>query len=100
MIKKNGEIKMNLKAYNGRCVAEWLAHSLKSAASQPTKYEDERLPLAALCMSLDSYCSVRRLFECSRLQDDAILGSFFVTSPVQQIYTTYAYIYVYIFIDI
>ena len=43
---------MNIKAYNGRCVAEWLAHSLRSAASQPEMYKEERLPLAALAMWL------------------------------------------------
>ena len=52
--KQNGEIKMNIKAYNGRCVVEWLAHSLRSAASQPGTYNDERLPLAALAMWLGS----------------------------------------------
>ena len=52
VIKRNGEIKMNIKAYNGRCVAEWLAHSLRSAASQPEMYKEERLPLAALAMWL------------------------------------------------
>ena len=48
---------MNIKAYNGRCVAEWLAHSLRSAASQPEMYKEERLPLAALAMWLGAWNS-------------------------------------------
>ena len=52
VLKKDGQIRMTCKAYNGRCVLEWLAFCLRAATRHHDNDADERLPVAAVCMTL------------------------------------------------
>ena len=52
VLKKDGQIRMTCKAYNGRCVLEWLASCLCCAVRNPNNNTDERLPVASVCMTL------------------------------------------------
>lgn len=48
-MKQSGEAKLIAKAYNGRCITEWLAFELLSACHNP---QDPRIPPIAVCTFL------------------------------------------------
>ena len=50
VIKKDGEVKLTAKAFNGRCILEWVAKVSREAAPQYPGVE--RLQLQAVCMTL------------------------------------------------
>ena len=50
--KKSGDILMTAKAYNGRCILEFLAFELENAIASGTYPNNQRLALAAVCMCL------------------------------------------------
>ena len=49
VVKQSGEAKLIAKAYNGRCITEWLAFELLSACHNP---QDPRIPPIAVCTFL------------------------------------------------
>lgn len=50
VVKKDGSLLMTAKAYNGRCILEWLHDALLRLRSSGT-FSDERVPLACMCLS-------------------------------------------------
>lgn len=55
VVKKDGEVKMTSKAFNSRCILEWLSKVSRVAA---TRYaEVERLQLQSVCMKLGAVCN-------------------------------------------
>lgn len=54
LYKKNGDIRLTLKAYNGRCVAEWLSETFYAASrdDQLRAFDVERVPLIAGALTL------------------------------------------------
>ena len=50
VVKKDGSLLMTAKAYNGRCILEWLHDALLRSRSSGT-FSDERVPLACMCLS-------------------------------------------------
>ncbi|CAJ1442588.1 unnamed protein product [Effrenium voratum] len=59
VMKKDGQCAFTCKAYNGRCVAEWLCACLADAAQRPEMLsQDERLPLLSSLMLLACSASV------------------------------------------
>lgn len=58
VIKKGGEILLTAKAYNNRCIMEWLRDVMQRAYQQSG---DPRMPLAYLCMNLDALAYSRNL---------------------------------------
>ena len=50
VVKKDGEVKLTAKAYNGRCITEWLATVSRDAAARWPHLE--RLQLQSVCMRL------------------------------------------------
>ena len=47
--QQSGEAKLIAKAYNGRCITEWLAFELLNACQNP---QDPRIPAIAVCTFL------------------------------------------------
>lgn len=52
VVKKGGQLLMTGKAYNNRCIAEWLHDAAKRSHRMST---DPRMPVAYLLMTLDLY---------------------------------------------
>lgn len=50
--KKDGNILMTCKAFNARCVMEFLAHELRTAVDSGMHPNNDRLELASVCMNL------------------------------------------------
>lgn len=49
--KKTGEVLLTTKAYNSRCITEWLAHELLEATRDPhLQLQDDRIPAMAICV--------------------------------------------------
>ena len=48
---------MTAKAYNNRCITEWLAFELLAACGNP-RYQDERLTAMSICVFLDLFGSL------------------------------------------
>lgn len=59
IFKKDGSVLFTLKAFNGRCVLQWLSNLLPAVANAYTA-RDPRAPLiaAATCFGL-SFCGLR-----------------------------------------
>ena len=54
LYKKNGDILLTLKAYNGRCVLEWLSHRVHEISQDPqfSSFAPNRFPVIAGCLTL------------------------------------------------
>lgn len=50
VVKKDGSLMMTAKAYNGRCILEWLHDAMRRAIANRS-FSDERTPLAYLCLN-------------------------------------------------
>lgn len=61
--KKDGNILMTCKAFNARCVMEFLAHELRTAVDSGMHPNNDRLELASVCMT--SMARVQFLIESS-----------------------------------
>ena len=65
VIKKDNEILLTAKAYNGRCLLAWLAHAVQRASQLPhVVAKDNRIPTMYLAMILvhNSYQNAIGLF--------------------------------------
>ena len=51
--QRNGDILFSAKAYNGRCILEWLSHAVYTASLSPSYVQtDERFVLIAAALTL------------------------------------------------
>ena len=56
LLKKNNDILLTLKAYNGRCALEWLAERLRDAVQVPEHTAaDQSLELQSVALNLVIY---------------------------------------------
>ena len=75
LLKKNNDILLTLKAYNGRCALEWLAVRLREAAQvQGFKAADETLEVQAVALNLGAYHAFFLLSRLSRISSSNRLG--------------------------
>lgn len=51
VFKTTGEVLLTTKAYNSRCITEWLAYELLEATRNPRlRLQDDRIPAISICL--------------------------------------------------
>lgn len=50
LVKSDGEVAFTVKAFNGRCVSEWLAHCAEKAYIDGLARVDSRIPFTYVAM--------------------------------------------------
>lgn len=74
VVKKDGSLLMTAKAFNGRCILEWLHHVLTLIRAQGN-YSDPRIPLACLCLTLAALrvlCVCAHKCKIKHMKDDKL----------------------------